>query len=1084
MKLKVGIFLSTLVLAGSLSAGESIDFNKQWKFFVNLNASSFQPLGISSDPWKLVGDLPHEPRWGSPRRMFDQCPVEGWDSGEDLQFPVDIAVDLGAKTEVAGLRFHLSGARPAKYEVYVGKNAPSVLKPVSVMASSEEGRRGNVAENAIDGNADTRWCAGSGRAGEWLILDFGQEVVPGTLSIQWEKNAAYQYRIDGSVDRSSWSCLSDRTSASEPSSRTEDAIPESVRYVRITITGQPKNVWASIREVGVSGAMPAVGKPVVSGVFSKEPVQVVGFPEQVAGYVNVRLLSGEFAHRCRIGELELLDAAGLRKAEELLNRSPEPKPDLAKALAPDYDDSAWRILDLPHDWSIEQPFNSGNPAGRNSAYLPGGLGVYRKTFFVPEQWQDKKVALKFGGIYMNSSVYCNGTFVGGRNYGYSTYVVDLTPHLNVGKDNVVAVRVDNRQQPNSRWYTGSGIYRDVTLQVSDPVHIAQWGVFATVPSVTEQEASVRVRTRLMNETDRPDTAVVSQTVYSSDGTEVASVRVEQALPANGESVVEQSLTVKQPRLWSPDHPELYRLVTAIETASGKTDREETSLGIRTLEYGPEFGFKLNGEKLIMKGVCLHHDLGAVGAAEYPRALERRLIELKKLGVNAVRTSHNPYSERFMQLCDEMGFLVVAEMYDKWNFGNVFIDPDGTRVRWNDTWPRDLKEFVLRDRNHPSVVMWSVGNEVAEQVRSRNVDDTGPNDGGIGVFQSLRKCVLEADDTRPVSTGLFPRPEPGDEPPKMAKAMDVVGTNYLEKYWKNWRKNHPLMIFYASEISTYNWGATWFDWEKNKGVGQFYWGGTDYLGEGRGWPNIGWYRGLIDLTGFMKDGAGYVKSFYRSEPMVHMVVKDEQAGEESVVWNAVRLTKDERYSHWNWEGRKTVSLYMYTNCEEVELFLNGRSLGTRPVHKEDKNLLIERVPFEPGVIKAIARNQGKDVAEHELKTAGEAVKIVLSPERNCIGSDHDLGYINVLAVDKNGTVVPDASGQIRFDVSGAGENFAVSSADLLCTDPFRGSSRSLYQGRAQLIIRSLGTGNITVRAFSDGLPVAETTIVATQKGTLK
>ncbi len=1064
-----------------LRAEQSIGFNEQWTFCANLNESDFVPVGLSSDRWKLVGELPSEMRWGAPRRMFDRCPTEGWDSGPDLQFPVNISVDLGEKTDVAGLRLHLGEARPGQYKVYLEDAVPTRPEPVTVIASSEETRRGNAASGAIDGNPDTRWCAATGKPGEWLLLDFGRPVASGVLHIQWEKNAAYQYRVDGSLDRQAWTCLSDRTQAAEPRSHTEDTLGQAARYVRITVTGAPKGVWASIREAGLGVPTSPEGKPVIAGEFSGEPVQVVSFPGQSVRRVTLRLLSGEFPHRCRIGELELLDGDGVDKAGSLLSRKPDPKPDLAAALSPQYDDSAWRTLNLPHDWSIERPFNAGNSSGRNSAYLPGGLGVYRKIFSVPDEWRNQKVTLKFGGIYMNSSVYCNGVWVGGRNYGYSTYVVDLTPQLKFGQENTVAVRVDNRQQPNSRWYTGSGIYRDVTLQISDPVHIAQWGVFATVPSVTEQSAKVRIQTRLLNETDAPDSAVVMQTIYAPDGTEVAAGRAEQALAANGDAVLEQVLTVKHPQLWSPDRPDLYRLVTTMETDAGKTDRQETPLGIRTIEYGPEFGFKLNGKKVIMKGLCLHHDLGAVGAAEYPRALDRRLNELKKLGVNAIRTSHNPYSEYFMKRCDELGFLVIAEMYDKWNFGNVFIDPDGTRIPWNDTWPRDLKEFVLRDRNHPSVIMWSVGNEVAEQVRDRNVDESGPNDGGISVFQALRSCVLDVDDTRPVSAGLFPRLEPGEEPPKMAKAMDAVGTNYLENHWKNWRKNHPAMIFYASEMSTYNWGENWFAWDKSKGIGQFYWGGTDYLGEGRGWPNIGWYRGLIDLTGFIKDGAQYVKSFYRPEPMVHLVVKDDQAGEESVVWNAVRLTKDERLSHWNWEGRTAVPLYVYTNCEEVELFLNGRSLGSRPVREVDRNLLVWEVPFEPGVLKAVARKQGRTVAEHVLETAGPAARIVLSPERKTIGSDRDLGYINVSIVDGNGTAVPRASSRIRFEVSGAGENFAVSSADVLSAEPFRSDARSAFQGRAQLIVRSLEEGPITVRAFADGLPAAETTITAKQKG---
>jgi len=712
-----------------------------------------------------------------------------------------------------------------------------------------------------------------------------------------------------------------------------------------------------------------------------------------------------------------------------------------------------------------------------SGYLSGGLGFYRKTLFVPAGWADKKVTVKFGGIYMNSSIYCNGSYVGGRNYGYSTYVVDLTPHLKFGQNNVIAVRVDNRIQPNSRWYTGSGIYRDVTLQVSEKVHVAQWGVFVTTPEVQASSVRVKIQTRILNETNSEQAWGLTTEIYAPDGRKVAEVRNDGIMKAASERKVEQLVTVQQPARWSPSSPTLYKAVSLVKSEADKTDRIETVFGIRTAEFGPEFGFKLNGEKLIIKGVCLHHDLGAVGAADFPRALERRLQELKKMGVNAIRTSHNPYSERFMQFCDEMGFLVLSEMYDKWNFGNVFVDPDGNRIEWKSTWPRDLAEFVMRDRNHPSVIMWSVGNEVAEQIRDRNVEGTGPNDGGISMFNALKSCVTAVDGTRPVSVGLYPKLEPGNEPPKMASALDVVGTNYMERNWKDWHRKHPGMIFYGSEITTSNWGAAWLDWNKTYAAGQFYWGGTDYLGEGLEWPLIGWRRGLVDLTGFIKDGAYYVQSFYRDEPMVRIAVQDEAAGSESIVWNAVRLTKDERRAHWNWPGMASVTVYTYSNCEEIELLLNGRSLGVKKLKAAEKQLPTWSVPFEPGTLKAVARNNGTVVAEHEIRTAGKAARLVLQAERDVIGADGDLGYINVLVVDADGTVVPDASQTIRFEVAGAGENFAVASADMWCIEPFRGRSRSAYRGKAQLIVRSTRSGLINIKATAEGLPLGMLTILA-------
>jgi len=1049
----------------SVHAAESINLNKDWAFAFNSNTQEFSPLGLNSSRWKVSGDLSSDPKWGSPARLFNKCPTEGWLSGPGFKFPASIDVDMGREESFCGMRLHFFGNAPKDYELYAGNNltaSPDVL----VTTSSEETRNGNRASNVLDGNRNTRWCAQGGKTGEWLMLDFGRSQPLSILSITWEKEAAYQYKLETSVDKTDWTLVADRQNAGEAMQTTSDRIDAAARYIKITVTGLPKSSWASIREITFPEKT-TLGAPVVRGTFSPAPVQLISFPPQTARQFRLRLLSGENPKNCQVGEVELLDAAGVEKAKQLLEKQ-QPVIDFSKAAECDYNDSTWRKLSLPHDWSIECAFNAGNSAGRNSGYLPGGLGFYRKTLFVPAEWADKKVSVKFGGIYMNSSIYCNGTYVDGRNYGYCTYVADLTPYVKFGQTNVIAVRVDNRNQPNSRWYTGSGIYRDVTLQVAEKVHVAQWGVFVTTPEVKASSAQVKIQTRIMNETDSEQACTLTTEIYTPDGRKIAEVKSDAVMKAAAERNVEQLVTVPQPALWSPSTPALYKAVSLVKSGSGKTDRIETTFGIRTAEFGSAFGFKLNGEKLILKGFCLHHDLGAVGAADFPRALERRMQELKKMGVNAIRTSHNPYSERFMQLCDEMGFMVLGEMYDKWNFGNVFVDPDGSRIEWKNTWPRDLAEFVMRDRNHPSVIMWSVGNEVAEQVRDKNVEGTGPNDGGITVFNALKSCVNSADGTRPVSVGLFPKLEPGNEPPKMAKALDVAGTNYMEKQWEEWHRKYPDMIFYASEITTRDWGAAWFDWNKTYAAGQFYWGGTDYLGEGREWPDIGWYRGLVDLTGFIKDGAYYVKSFYNEEPMVRIAVQDDAAGSEAIVWNAVKLTKDERRSHWNWQGMTNVTVYTYSNCEEIELFLNGHSLGIKKLKETDKQLPTWSVPFEPGELKAVARNNSAVVAEHKIKTAGKAVRIVLQAEQEFIGANRDLGYINVSVVDENGTVVPDANQTIRFEVTGAGENYAVANADMWCAEPFRGNSRSAYHGKAQLIVRSLRPGTIDIKATADGL----------------
>lgn len=1068
-------FLSLALLSVmGARALESIDFNKDWAFAFNSNTDEFVPLGLDASQWKAVGDLSFDPKWGAPSRLFNQCPTEGWLSDPDFNYPANIDVDMGRAESFSGMRLHFFGNAPLDYELYVGDDALPDLN-ITATASSEEKGLDHPAGRVLDGNPETRWCARGGKPDEWLMLDLGAVMHVSGLNITWEKDAAYQYRIETSVDRSEWIQVIDQQNASEAQLKTSDVFEAKARYVKVTITGLPPKIWASIREIAIP-QQSNFSAPVSKGTFLADQKQIITFPPQTAHKFRLRILNGENPKSCWIGELELLNAADVARAKQLLD-APKSLVDFSKATDPGYDDSAWRKLDVPHDWSIEGEFNAGCPAGRNSGYLPGGLGFYRKAFFVPAEWAGKKVSVKFGGIYMNSSVYCNGTYLDGRNYGYCTYVVDLTPQLEFGQTNMIAVRVDNRSQPNSRWYTGSGIYRDVTLQVSDKIHVAQWGIFISTPEVSPTSAQVKIQTRIQNETNRDQGYVLATEIYSPTGEKITETTDDRSIKNSSEQTVEQVVTVRNPALWSPASPALYKAVSLIKSGQGKIDRIETSFGIRKVEFDPAFGLKLNGEKVVMKGVCLHHDLGAVGAADFPRAVERRLRELKKMGVNAIRTSHNPYSERFMQMCDEMGFMVIGEMYDKWNFGNVFVDPNGNKVEWKDTWPRDLAEFVMRDRNHPSVVVWSVGNEVAEQNRSKNVEGTGPGDGGVGIFNALKDCVVAVDDTRPVSVGLFPKMEEGDEPPKMAKAADVVGTNYLERHWKNWHGKHPGMVFYGSEVSTFNWGEVWFNWDKAYGAGQFYWGGTDYLGEGREWPNIGWYRGLIDLTGFIKDGAYYVKSFYNDEPMVRIAVQDAAAGSESIVWNAVKLTKDERRSHWNWQGMTNVTVYTYSNCEEVELVLNGRSLGIQKLAEVEKYLPTWAVPFEPGTLKAVARNGGKIVAEHEVKTAGKAERIVLQAERDSIGADGDLGYINALVVDAQGTVVPNAQQTIRFEVDGDGENFAVSSADMWCAESFKGNSRNAYQGKAQLIVRSLRPGVISIKATADGLEAGSAKLMA-------
>lgn len=753
--------------------------------------------------------------------------------------------------------------------------------------------------------------------------------------------------------------------------------------------------------------------------------------------------------------------------------------DAPGAEAPAFNDRGWRSLDLPHDWSIEGTPVQDAPAGGRGGFFPTGIGWYRKTFPAPPT--GRTAWLEFDGVYMNSDVWVNGHHLGRRPYGYSSFAYDVTPHLRRGT-NVIAVRVDNSRQPNSRWYTGSGIYRHVWLTTLAPVHVVHWGVFVTTPRVDSASADVVVRTKVAG-----GRGVLRSTIVDSAGREIASAQTPFA--AAGE--IEQRLVVRSPQRWSVERPVLYRLQSTV----ANTDQVTTTFGIRTIAYDQDRGFLLNGRSVKIKGINLHHDAGALGAAVPELVWEQRLTLLKRMGANAIRTSHNPPAPEFLDLCDRLGFLVVAEAFDEWTFGKV---PEGYHRYFAEWSERDVTDFVRRDRNHPSIVLWSAGNEIGEQ--------GAPN--GAEVLRRLIDIFHREDPTRPVTTGndnIAADGHPATE--AFLNALDVVGYNYVDR----WRERREIMAeddhhrhpdwkllgtesgsLFASIDERYSLGddpavvrpnytsgmlqaeRVW-KWVATRDyfAGNFIWTGIDYLGEAV-WPFKGFASGMLDITGYPKDAFYLYQSFWSDTPVLHLL------------------------PHWNWPGRagQVIPVLAYTNCNSVELFLNGRSLGEKRLEfpaqgtsggwntyalprvaatTNDLHLAWD-VPYEPGVVRAVGKRRGGEpCAQTEVRTAAPAAAIRLSSERPTVSTaPGDVALVRFEIVDAQGTVMPTATHDVRVTATG-GTLIALDNGDLQDLSPYRTGHRRAFNGRGLAILRAAKPGALRVTAGADGLQSATLTI---------
>ncbi|MGN6641300.1 MAG: beta-galactosidase GalB [Mucilaginibacter sp.] len=775
--------------------------------------------------------------------------------------------------------------------------------------------------------------------------------------------------------------------------------------------------------------------------------------------------------------------------------------DVTGAEVPKLNDAGWRVLNLPHDWSIEGKFSKDNPATPEGGALPGGIGWYRKTFTIPSTFKNKQVYIDFDGVYQKSTVWINGHELGYRPNGYISFEYDLTPYLNFGGKNTIAVKVDNSVQPNSRWYSGSGIYRNVWLVTTNKLAVDHWGTYVTTLDVSKESATVNLQVSVKNNEQRNSADIkkgnqplkIESSIYDAAG-KVVAINVTNAKISDDLGAVktfDQKLEVKDPVLWSVDRPYLYKVITRVLDGSKVTDQYTTPLGIRYFNFDPDKGFSLNGKYMKILGVCDHHDLGSLGSAVNYRALQRQLEILKEMGCNGIRTSHNPPAPELLELADKMGFIVMDEAFDCWEWGKAKYDYHLFFKQWH---KQDLEDQVRRDRNHPSVFIWSIGNEIPQQ------SDTS----ALRIAPELAGIVHSLDKIRPITTAND-RPDTNNKIIKSG-AIDLIGYNYHEFDYATFHDRYPGKKFIATEttsgletrghydmpsdsirrwptardyktkakmnpdntVSAYDnvsppWGSTHEETCKVMKKydflsGMFIWTGFDYLGEPTpySWPSRSSYFGIVDLAGFPKDVYYMYQSEWTNKPVLHI------------------------FPHWNWEPGKTIDVWAYyNNADEVELFLNGKSMGIKKKQGDDLHVMW-RLKFEPGTLKAVSRKDGKVVLTREIHTAGKPAKIELVADRKNIKADgKDLSFVTVRILDKDGNVVPTADNLVNFKLNGTGFIAGVDNGCETDHDSFKANYRHAFNGLALAILQSNGkAGTITLTASSNGLQGA--TVVVNTK----
>ena len=745
----------------------------------------------------------------------------------------------------------------------------------------------------------------------------------------------------------------------------------------------------------------------------------------------------------------------------------------------------WQRINVPHDFQIEQPWVApaadekadNSDAGANirsrlssRGFKEMGEGWYVKSFTPSADKKGQRVLLDFQGIMYVGDVYLNGKRIGGTDYGYVGFEIDITKELKYGQENTIAVRCDTGRPKDSRWYTGGGLFRDVKVVYTDPqLYFLRHPLYIT----TENNNKVNISANVQCNT-KQNNVTMQVTITAPDGSVVSDKKYDLKRNRNyryGQEIAIPAIDLPNAQLWDCEHPNLYTAKVTLYKEDGTVCDEATSrFGVRTIEMVPGKGLLLNGKKVLLKGYANHHTLGALGAAAYPRAIEKRIKMMKEFGLNHIRSSHNPYSESFLDICDENGILFVDELYDKWNDQYV----GACRAHFRDLWQDHVEEFIKRDRNHPCVVMWSLGNEL------QSYNDQPFNDFGVTQFKLMKTLIQRFDNTRKVTVAMHPRYrnwETDSLPCDLAMATDIQAYNYRYMYFPGDGKRFPWMNFYQSEASVSAMGENFFAMDRDKVIGMAYWGAIDYLGESQGWPAKGWVQGVFDISLEPKPKAYYMKSFFKDdEPLVHIAVTEDAGG---VMWNGVQIGNEGQSDHWNRKAGDTLSITTYTNADEVELFVNGKSYGTKKNDKASAKMRNQirwnNVIYQNGYCEAVARTDGKVVARHKIETTGKPVALKIDTDNaNWKADGIDLQHLRIYAVDSKGRRVYTAVGDVKVEVnSKAATLVAMGSGNQVSDELHVTNHRMLFNGSVQAILRSgIDGGDVNITATCDGLKPAK------------
>lgn len=740
----------------------------------------------------------------------------------------------------------------------------------------------------------------------------------------------------------------------------------------------------------------------------------------------------------------------------------------------------WRKVNLPHDFQIHQPWikpspdelpDMDNPVANIKSRLSArgfkemGTGWYRHELVANPKWKGKRILIDFEGILLVGDVWFNGLPVGKIDYGYLGMEIDITDRIRFGGKNEILVRADTGSPLNSRWYTGAGIYRDVNIVITDTLlYMERHPLQITTPVVSESLAMVAVNICAASSLPKKSKIGIRLCIYGPDGKIVYDKNKAFTTVRRSDEYALDTLTIDNPCLWSCESPYLYTAEVSLIGLKGHvTDSVRQRFGIRNIEYSSAYGLRLNGKKVLLKGIANHHTLGALGAAAFPDAMRKRIKLLKEFGFNHIRTSHNPYSESLLDLCDEYGILVVDEIYDKW-----LTQYTGGRRSWEDCWQYDIPEWVKRDRNHPCVVMWSLGNEL------QTLWEIPYHDYGVTPYRMQKALLKRYDDTRPVTVAMHPRGRDhrtDSLPAPLALETDIAAYNYRYMYFAGDSRRFPGMVFYQSEASVSRLGKNWFGMDLEKVTGLAYWGAIDYLGESQGWPVKGWNKGVFDISLNPKPQAWFIRSYFKpDEPVVHIGIVE---SEDNTLWNDVDVGIRRLVDHWNFQSGAKLSMYTYTNADEVELLVNGKTIGRKMNDRgnvEYRNAIYwKNVSYEPGTIEAIAYTDGSKVAEYKIETSGIPVRLDVTVDEGMEVWKNDgqsLRHISVKAVDSKGRLVPYVTDSLTFSVDGPAEIAGVINGDLASEELTVGNSRRLYGGRASVVLRStLEQGTVTLTVMS-------------------